>query len=286
MANSAVNRIRKQRQEYVENLEAQGAEEAERQVDDLPQDDEQEVNLPPQQDQSDDKFERLQGKASKLESDNARIIRELEEAKREISQLKNPPPPQKTQKELDEEFEAQLREEVGEDSWDYMDDASKKAIITIAKRNQKTVPVDVESKVNDALKQRDEQARSRGFVQQMDSLLESHGTSFVQLMNNDKFEKWVQSKRKRLAVFEDIMKHRDEDAVKDMEELVAEFYGAGKASRKDNTTPAVKPTNRTPAPKSEKISYDQYMQALKDKRHPSRREAARKTIAAYLQQQE
>lgn len=287
MANSAVRLAHKRRQESIERM----SEGVEPQTDEhsnmAPQTDanDDEQMAPPQNDtQDDNRFERLQGKTRKLESENAQILRELEEAKSQIAQLKNPPPPQKSQKELDEEFESQLREEVGEDTWDYMDDASKKALITIAKRNQKPAEPDIEAKVQTALQQRDEQERSRGFVKQMDGLLKERNTSFIQLMNNEKFEQWVQSKRSRLAVFEDAMRHRDDDATKDLQKLVDEFYGD--KPKNNSSTPQVKASGKASAPKSEEVTYEQYMQAVKDKRHPSKRAAARKIIEAYYKQQE
>lgn len=288
MANSAARLAHKRRQESIErmsqNVEAQNDEPNDKAPQTGMTDDEH-IAPPQEEAQDDNRFERLQGKTRKLESDNAQILRELEEAKNQIAQLKNPPPPQKSQKELDEEFESQLRAEIGEDSWDYMDDASRRAIITIAKRNQKAAEPDVDAKVQSALQQRDEQERSRGFVRQMDGLLKERGTSFIQLMNNEKFETWVQGKRSRLAVFEDAMRHRDDDAAKDLQELVAEFYG-GKPDKGNTATPQVKASSKSAAPKSEEVTYEQYMQAVKDKRHPAKREAARKTIAAYYKQQE
>lgn len=288
MANSAVRLAHKRRQETINKMSEGVETQNDEHIDLAPQIGENgdEQVTPPQNDaREDNQFERLQGKTRKLESDNAHILRELEEAKTEIARLKNPPSPQKSQKELDAEFESQLREEIGEDSWDYMDDASKKAIIALAKRGQKTAEPDVEAKVQSALQQRDEQERSRGFVKQMDGLLKERDTSFIQLMNNEKFESWVQGRRSRLAVFEDAMRYRDEDAVKDLQKLVEEFYG-DKPNKGNTATPQVKASNKSAAPKSEEVTYDQYLQAVKDKRHPSKREAARKIIAAYYKQQE
>lgn len=297
MANTAVRLAHKRRQEAIDqmskgkepgtdDLNNEGPQETDDGQDVPPPSDVGEQDAPQQGEQDDNQFERLQGKARKLESDNARILRELEEARQEIEKLKSPPTPQKTQKELDADFEAQLREEIGEDSWDYMDDATKKAVIAIAKRSSKTAVPDVDTKVQDALKQREEQERSREFVHEMDGLLKERGTSFIQLMNNERFETWVQSQRSRLAVFEDAMRYRDSDAVNDLKKLVDEFYSNGTEKKSNNSTPNVKASSKSRAPKSKEITYDQYLQALKDKRHPSRRAAAREIIAAFNKQQE
>lgn len=288
MANAAVRNARQRKaaelQQEIENRKAKSEQQEE--MGSQPQEEpaNPESNVAPDQPPVDERYERLQGKARSLEKDNAQIRKDLEEAKRQISELANPPAPQKTQAELDKEFEDNLREEVGADTWDYMDDASKKAIIAVAKRSSGK-PDNIDEKINDVLRQRDEQDSSRAFVKQLDNMLTPHGVTFIQLANNDEFEQWINASRRRLAVFEDAMQHRDAEALKDVEYLVKEFY-RGPDSPPDSSAPSVKPSVKQPQAKIQEVTYDQYLQALRDKRHPSRRDNARKIIAQFKEQQE
>ena len=87
-------------------------------------------------------------------------------------------------------------------------------------------------------------------------------------------------------MWDDAMKYRDDEDKTDVLALYAEFRNQGVVDKGNHTTPAVRASAARAAPKAEAvITEEQYLQALRDKRHPRRRDAARKTIDAYEAQQ-
>ena len=285
MANSAMERRREERAKQLEDLVANRESRAE------DQEDGQYEDIPPQSEDSaeDDanetgdkglskeQVERLQKKSSALESENATLRKELES-------MRKTKEPAKTQAQLDKELEEELREEVGSDTWDYMDDASKRAMITLAKRTAKREGA-VKTEIDAAFQSRDEQARSRDFVKRLDDGLRERGyrLKFVTLVNSDGFSTWMDKSRRNIAIFEDAMKHRDDEALNDMLQVIDEYYRS-KTKTQNNTSPQSTANKTKASVKSDKVTEEQYLAAVKDKRHPSKRQRAREIIAKYKEQ--
>ena len=224
-------------------------------------------------------YARLQGKSAALEKSNAELMRELAALK---AQQQTPPPPVKTEAEKQAELETALRQEYGDD-WDYWDDAQRSFAKQLYLKNN---PQAVEQRVNQILEQRDQQRRDQSFHDTLDRELATQGTTLAALVNDPDFAAWANKSRRRLAIWDDAMKYRDDEAKTDVLALYAEFRNQGVVDKGNHTTPAVRASAAKAAPKAEAvITEEQYLQALRDKRHPRRRDAARKTIDAYEAQQ-
>lgn len=277
MANSALEKRRREREQALQDKIKNGVPSAE------PQDVEpQEKHEAPHEDDIRERFERLSGKVSGLEKTNHAKDAEIEALRAELEALKNPPKPQKSQEDMDKELEDELRKEVGADEWDYLDDAQRKVMLAIAKRGGKRTS-DVDEKIQTALQERDNRRRSQTFIEKMDAELSGRGVKFLSLMNDERFNEWVGRSRKRLAIFEAAMEHRDDEAKQDISDLIHDYYA--EQGKPNKGTPPVKPNQTKAAPKSDKISHEEYVKALRDKRHPGRREKARAIIAAYKKQE-
>lgn len=223
-------------------------------------------------------YARLQGKSAALEKSNAELMRELAALKAQ----QTPPPPVKTEAEKQAELETALRQEYGDD-WDFWDDAQRSFAKQLYLKNN---PQAVEQRVNQILEQRDQQRRDQSFHDTLDRELATQGTTLAALVNDPDFAAWANKSRRRLAIWDDAMKYRDDEAKTDVLALYAEFRNQGVVDKGNHTTPAVRASAAKAAPKAEAvITEEQYLQALRDKRHPRRRDAARKTIAAYEAQQ-
>lgn len=222
-------------------------------------------------------YARLQGKTAALEKKNAEMARRI--AALEAQQT--PPPPVKTEAEKQAELETALRQEYGDD-WDYWDDAQRSFAKQLYLKNN---PQAVEQRVNQILEQRDQQRRDQSFHDTLDRELATQGTTLAALVNDPDFAAWANQNRRRLAIWDDAMKYRDDEAKTDVLALYAEFRNQGVVDKGNHTTPAVRASAAKAAPKAEAvITEEQYLQALRDKRHPRRRDAARKTIDAYKSQ--
>ena len=223
-------------------------------------------------------YARLQGKSAALEKSNAELMRELAALK---AQQQTTPPPVKTEAEKQAELDTALRQEYGDD-WDYWDDAQRSFAKQLYLKNN---PQAVEQRVNQILEQRDQQRRDQSFHDTLDRELATQGTTLAALVNDPDFAAWANKSRRRLAIWDDAMKYRDDEAKTDVLALYAEFRNQGVVDKGNHTTPAVRASAAKAAPKAEAvITEEQYLQALRDKRHPRRRDAARKTIDAYKSQ--
>lgn len=248
-----------------------------------------------------ERFARLSGKTSSLEKAKNEAERKALEAEKRAAALEaklaqnSAPPDSGKDKPAHDDLEQELIAEMGQDAWDYLDDTQRKAHLAVARKlkpKAESQPKsakqesDVDSKIEAAFAKREEARKRKAFIADIDKSLKPHNTTFAKLANNDAFSAWLGKSRKRLAIFEDATKHHDEEAKAELLALVEEYRDAQGVKPKQSTPQTRKPTSTATKPKAKVITHEQYKQALKDKRHPSRRAAANKVIAAYKKQQE
>ena len=277
MANNAMTRRRAERQQNLNdqlsgnNLPPQGAGEA---------NGAQDVPAPQgsQEDESSEKFRRLQGKTSALEKENHELVLEREALRKELEELKKAPP--KSEKEKHEDFVKQLREDIGAEYWDYLDESEKQAFIRMAQRQEEKNRAAAET-AQRLVYEKDENRRSQEFVGAMDEALKKYDTTFLGLANNAEFNEWVKGSRRNYAIWKASVEGKDTEAQQDLMALAEEFFG-----KENNSSPPVHNSQPKPAkPQGAKVSYEQYVSAIRDKRHPSRRARAQAIIDQYLKQE-
>lgn len=240
---------------------------------------------PEDRDDTEHKFERLSKKVSGLEKSNHEKERALAEAQERIKQLESPPKPKLTAEEQEAALIEELRSEVGPDSWDYFDDAQRKAFIAMAKRNQKPEEDEVQSKIDAVLSKRDKEALTSRFVKSVDDKLLDSKVSLAQLVNDKKFNSWLTEKRRRVAVFEDAVQNKDDEAVGDIIHLYGQYKESGK-SKPGNATPTVKSKGKAPNVKPNSLTAEDYEKAIRMKVNPKKRAEAQRIIDAYRKQLE
>lgn len=277
MANSAMTRRRAERQQNLtdklsENNPSPQGDNDTQNVQDVP---------PPQggqEDETSEKYRRLQGKASALEKENHELVTEREALRKELEELKKAPP--KSEKEKHEDFVKQLREDIGAEHWDYLDESEKQAFIRMAQRQEEKNRAATET-AQRIVYEKDENRRSQEFVGAMDEALKKYDTTFLGLANNAEFNEWVKGSRRNYAIWKASVEGKDTEAQQDLMALAEEFFG-----KENNSSPTIKNAPAKPAKQpSVKITYEQYIAAIRDKRHPSRRARAQAIIDQYLKQE-
>jgi hypothetical protein len=277
MANSAMTRRRAERQQNLTDKLSEN--------NPSPQGDDDTQNVqevPPQQggqeDETSEKYRRLQGKASALEKENYELVTEREALRKELEELKKAPP--KSEKEKHEDFVKQLREDIGAEHWDYLDESEKQAFIRMAQRQEEKNRAATET-AQRIVYEKDENRRSQEFVGAMDEALKKYDTTFLGLANNAEFNEWVKGSRRNYAIWKASVEGKDTEAQQDLMALAEEFFG-----KENNSSPTIKNAPAKPAKQpSAKITYEQYIAAIRDKRHPSRRARAQAIIDQYLKQE-
>ena len=277
MANSAMTRRRAERQQNLTDKLSEN--------NPSPQGDDDTQNVqevPPQQggqeDETSEKYRRLQGKASALEKENHELVTEREALRKELEELKKAPP--KSEKEKHEDFVKQLREDIGAEHWDYLDESEKQAFIRMAQRQEEKNRAAAET-AQRIVYEKDENRRSQEFVGAMDEALKKYDTTFLGLANNAEFNEWVKGSRRNYAIWKASVEGKDTEAQQDLMALAEEFFG-----KENNSSPTIKNAPAKPAKQpSAKITYEQYIAAIRDKRHPSRRARAQAIIDQYLKQE-
>jgi len=277
MANSAMTRRRAERQQNLTDKLSEN--------NPSPQGDDDTQNVqevPPQQggqeDETSEKYRRLQGKASALEKENHELVTEREALRKELEELKKAPP--KSEKEKHEDFVKQLREDIGAEHWDYLDESEKQAFIRMAQRQEEKNRAATET-AQRIVYEKDENRRSQEFVGAMDEALKKYDTTFLGLANNAEFNEWVKGSRRNYAIWKASVEGKDTEAQQDLMALAEEFFG-----KENNSSPTIKNAPAKPAKQpSAKITYEQYIAAIRDKRHPSRRARAQAIIDQYLKQE-
>lgn len=277
MANNAMTRRRAERQQNLtdklsENNPSPQGDDDTQNVQDVP---------PPQggqEDETSEKYRRLQGKASALEKENHELVTEREALRKELEELKKAPP--KSEKEKHEDFVKQLREDIGAEHWDYLDESEKQAFIRMAQRQEEKNRAATET-AQRIVYEKDENRRSQEFVGAMDEALKKYDTTFLGLANNAEFNEWVKGSRRNYAIWKASVEGKDTEAQQDLMALAEEFFG-----KENNSSPTIKNAPPKPAKQpSVKITYEQYITAIRDKRHPSRRARAQAIIDQYLKQE-
>lgn len=277
MANNAMTRRRAERQQNLtdklsENNPSPQGDDDTQNVQDVP---------PPQggqEDETSEKYRRLQGKASALEKENHELVTEREALRKELEELKKAPP--KSEKEKHEDFVKQLREDIGAEHWDYLDESEKQAFIRMAQRQEEKNRAAMET-AQRVVYEKDENRRSQEFVGAMDEALKKYDTTFLGLANNAEFNEWVKGSRRNYAIWKASVEGKDTEAQQDLMALAEEFFG-----KENNSSPTIKNAPPKPAKQpSAKITYEQYIAAIRDKRHPSRRARAQAIIDQYLKQE-
>ena len=277
MANNAMTRRRAERQQNLtdklsENNPSPQGDDDTQGVQDVP---------PPQggqEDETSEKYRRLQGKASALEKENHELVTEREALRKELEELKKAPP--KSEKEKHEDFVKQLREDIGAEHWDYLDESEKQAFIRMAQRQEEKNRAATET-AQRIVYEKDENRRSQEFVGAMDEALKKYDTTFLGLANNAEFNEWVKGSRRNYAIWKASVEGKDTEAQQDLMALAEEFFG-----KENNSSPTIKNAPAKPAKQpSAKITYEQYIAAIRDKRHPSRRARAQAIIDQYLKQE-
>lgn len=277
MANNAMTRRRAERQQNLtdklsENNPSPQGDDDTQNVQDVP---------PPQggqEDETSEKYRRLQGKASALEKENHELVTEREALRKELEELKKAPP--KSEKEKHEDFVKQLREDIGAEHWDYLDESEKQAFIRMAQRQEEKNRAATET-AQRIVYEKDENRRSQEFVGAMDEALKKYDTTFLGLANNAEFNEWVKGSRRNYAIWKASVEGKDTEAQQDLMALAEEFFG-----KENNSSPTIKNAPAKPAKQpSAKITYEQYIAAIRDKRHPSRRARAQAIIDQYLKQE-
>lgn len=277
MANSAMTRRRAERQQNLTDKLSEN--------NPSPQGDDDTQNVqdvsPPQgvqEDETSEKYRRLQGKASALEKENHELVTEREALRKELEELKKAPP--KSEKEKHEDFVKQLREDIGAEHWDYLDESEKQAFIRMAQRQEEKNRAATET-AQRIVYEKDENRRSQEFVGAMDEALKKYDTTFLGLANNAEFNEWVKGSRRNYAIWKASVEGKDTEAQQDLMALAEEFFG-----KENNSSPTIKNAPAKPAKQpSAKITYEQYIAAIRDKRHPSRRARAQAIIDQYLKQE-
>lgn len=232
-----------------------------------------------------DRFNRLKGKMSGMEREKNAALERAKTLEAQLQALQSDQAEQDirpNQDELKQAAEKRLAQELGED-WEYLDDATKKAMLRLEMSNAAKDPrAEIEKVLNDkeALLKRD------AFLSKMDGIIKSQtGQGFIALANSEAFAKWLNEDRKRGLVFADAAKHQDEQAEKDLLDLVAQYNARAKPA-KQKKAPVIR--NQISADKSKstsKISFEQYEQAVRDKAFPAKRKKANAIIAAYHKQE-
>lgn len=277
MANNAMTRRRAERQQNLTDKLSEN--------NPSPQGDDDIQNVqdvqPPQggqEDETSEKYRRLQGKASALEKENHELVTEREALRKELEELKKAPP--KSEKEKHEDFVKQLREDIGAEHWDYLDESEKQAFIRMAQRQEEKNRAATET-AQRIVYEKDENRRSQEFVGAMDEALKKYDTTFLGLANNAEFNEWVKGSRRNYAIWKASVEGKDTEAQQDLMALAEEFFG-----KENNSSPTIKNAPAKPAKQpSAKITYEQYIAAIRDKRHPSRRARAQAIIDQYLKQE-
>lgn len=248
------------------------------------------------------KFERLSGKMSKTEKAKAQAEAEAEKlrqqlakaearlaAREEINALSNRENADNQRPTTDDDTSSVP------DTWFENGDFQSETVAPKqgkAKGNTGNQSADdIDRRVDAVLAQRDKQRQQAQFADKMDAVLADLGdeAKFFELVNEPDFDAFVSSSRSRLAIFNDAAVHQDDEAVKEMTRIVADYLGKGKGKEKPKSkqTPEVKKQGqKMQKPKPKQISYEQYQQAVKDKRHPAKRKAANQVIAAWEKQNE
>lgn len=277
MANSAMTRRRAERQQNLtdklsENNPSPQGDDDTQNVQDVPS------PQGGQEDETSEKYRRLQGKASALEKENHELVTEREALRKELEELKKAPP--KSEKEKHEDFIKQLREDIGAEHWDYLDESEKQAFIRMAQRQEEKNRAVTET-AQRIVYEKDENRRSQEFVGAMDEALKKYDTTFLGLANNAEFNEWVKGSRRNYAIWKASVEGKDTEAQQDLMALAEEFFG-----KENNSSPTIKNAPAKPAKQpSVKITYEQYIAAIRDKRHPSRRARAQAIIDQYLKQE-
>ena len=237
MANSAMTRRRAERQQNLtdklsENNPSPQGDDDTQSVQDVP---------PPQggqEDETSEKYRRLQGKASALEKENHELVTEREALRKELEELKKAPP--KSEKEKHEDFVKQLREDIGAEHWDYLDESEKQAFIRMAQRQEEKNRAATET-AQRIVYEKDENRRSQEFVGAMDEALKKYDTTFLGLANNAEFNEWVKGSRRNYAIWKASVEGKDTEAQQDLMALAEEFFG-----KENNSSPTIK--NAPPKP--------------------------------------
>lgn len=293
MASGSMKELAKQRRAALEDEKSKRKKDDEiPAVDETPEDDleleddfedREDDDTPP--DEEDERFKRLAGKMSDLESSAHETARQLEEARKRIKELETPPAPDKTPEEIEKELEEQVRQEVGPENWDYFDDAQRKAFIAMAKRNSTPAEEVVQQRIDAELGRRDNERQASTFIEAMDKELAEHKTTIVRLINDKKFNAWLGEKRRRVAIFEDAVANKDEESVEDIKDLYAQYKNRDK-SKVPKGSPDVR-TNRKASkkPDAKKLTMADYERGIRMKRKYATREQGRKLIEAYKKQE-
>lgn len=180
----------------------------------------------------------------------------------------------------DEELMERLKEHLGEDEWEYLDDGERSRLLAVMKASMPKY--DVNEQIDNAFKDRANKRQTKKFLSQINEHLKSYSTNFIELANNKNFEKWLQGSRKRMAIFESSMMHHDKESLEDFAQLADEFFQSNSAPK---GSPKVgKQRMFDNASKKGAVSEESYKQAIKDLRHPMRRAKAREIIEQYESQ--
>lgn len=240
------------------------------------------------------KFERLKGKTSGMEKAlnaaeaQAKTLRERLERLEARQLVQDELAARGSEANVDDTVERTV-DEGGDFGWFSGDESPSeqpsKPKATKADKSDKA-PADVRDEIKQVLAEREQAQKQQSFVDKMDGVLSELGdkSSFIELINEPDFDAFVSNSRQRLALFNSASSHQDDEAVAMMRQIVGEYLGKDK-TKATLTSPTVKKQNKAmPKSKGEQINYEQYLQAVKDKRFASRRAAANKIIAAYNKQ--
>lgn len=239
-----------------------------------------ESNPEPAKDDYERKFKRLSGKMGKVE-------RERNEAKQRAKELEERLAELKAREKLEAEMKAKNKSQDDDfdDDYDYewgRDEPKEKS-----KGKKKADDIEVEKEVERILAEKEKQKRHSIFNQKLDEELKDLGeeSSFIELVNEPDFDKFIMSNRARKALFADSAQHQDDEAIQIMKNLVREYLGKNKVVE-NKTTPNVKNTSKRPPKKQENlITEEEYLRAIRDKGVASKRKRANEIIAAYHKQQ-
>lgn len=252
------------------------------------------------------RFNRLRSKVSKVEKGKAEAERRLLQTEKEKLELERrlielerqqeakaeaPKEDAKSNTKPDDDAEQQIIARLGQDTWDYLDDAQRQAFIAmfseVQHANPKAIAETAEKAVQSALTKREQTELNQQFIRNLNNDLKPLGMDFVQLANSDDFEEWLRADRKRVAVFEQAVTFKDDRARQDITDMVREFKGDNATPEKPNTTtPNTRKPGKADRPKTKKITYEQYQQAMRDLIHPPRRKAAQQVIDAWHKQEQ
>lgn len=237
-----------------------------------------ESNPEPAKDDYERKFKRLSGKMSQVE-------RERNETKQRVKELEERLAELKAREKLEAEMRAKNKsqDDDSEDDFDWGDEEPKSK----PKGSKKADDSEVEKEVERILAEKEKQKRHSIFNQKLDEELKDLGeeSSFIELINEPDFDKFIMGNRARKALFADSAQHQDDEAIQIMKKLVREYLGKNKVVE-NKTTPNVKNTSKQPPKKQENlITEEEYLKAIRDKGVASKRKRANEIIAAYYKQQ-